>query len=72
MYLNIVEPLFLILGLIVYLSTLGAFIRRTGNYKAVLRFWEAEIAFTHREFIINRIGIVLMAMGLVLRVFNHV
>jgi len=71
MYLEILEPTFLIAGVVIYLTTLGLFLRRTGEYMAVLKFWDAEIAYSYREFVVNRVGLVIMFMGIALRVFNH-
>ncbi|WP_207060609.1 hypothetical protein [Motiliproteus sp. SC1-56] len=70
MPLDLMEPLFLVLGFLVFLASLTMFIIRTKNIQAVLKFWQADIAFTHKEFVINRIGITIMVMGIVLRFFN--
>lgn len=70
MPLDIIEPLFIILGFVVFLASLAMFVMRTGDLKAVLMFWQAAIAFSHREFVVNRIGITIMIMGLILRFYN--
>lgn len=71
MYLDLLEPLFLVLGFLVFLTSLALYVSRTKDLGAVLTFWKAGIAFSHREFVINRLGITLMVMGIVLRFFNH-
>ena len=71
MYLDILEPALLIVGFLVFASSIIIYLKRTGNFKSVLMFWQAEMALTPNEFIIQRVGIVIMIMGIVLRFFNH-
>ncbi|MCW8885426.1 MAG: hypothetical protein OQK12_09240 [Motiliproteus sp.] len=71
MYLDILEPVLLIGGCLVFLTSIVLFLRRTGNVKAVMMFWQADMVLTHKEFLMNRIGITIMFMGIVLRFFNH-
>ncbi|OMH28041.1 hypothetical protein [Motiliproteus sp. MSK22-1] len=71
MYLNIVEPVLLILGFLVFVSSIIIYLKRTRNFKSVLMFWQADMAMIHKEFILHRIGIVIMFMGIVLRFVNN-
>ncbi len=71
MYLDILEPALLIVGFLVFASSIFLYLKRTGNFKAVMMFWQAEMVMKHNEFILNRIGITIMFMGVVLRFFNH-
>jgi hypothetical protein len=66
----ILETALLSLGFAVLATSLVIYLKRTRHYKAVLCFWQAEMDLTHREFVINRIGFVLMFMGIMLRFGN--
>ena len=68
--LEILETALLSIGFAVLAASLFLYLKRTSHYKAVLCFWQAEMALTHREFVINRIGFVLMFMGIMLRFGN--
>lgn len=70
MILEILETALLSIGFAVLAASLVMYLKRTNHYKAVLCFWQAEMALTHREFIVNRIGFVLMFMGIMLRFGN--
>ena len=71
MYLEVLEPALLIVGLVMYLVSLGMFIKRTGDVRAVLMFWEARMHMNQKEFITNRLGLTIMFMGIVLRFLNN-
>lgn len=71
MYLGFLEPILLVLGLVIFLLSLGLYTRRTRDLKSVLIFWQARMQLNHREFILNRVGITIMFMGLMLRFANH-
>lgn len=70
MYLDILEPALLSIGFAVMAFSIMLFIKRTSDYKAVMMFWQAEMALSHREFTLNRIGIIMMFMGVMLRFAN--
>ncbi|RDE18370.1 hypothetical protein DV711_17085 [Motiliproteus coralliicola] len=70
MVLDILESTLLAVGFAVFASSIILYLKRTTDYRAVLMFWQAEMALSHREFIVNRIGIILMFMGIVLRFAN--
>ncbi|MEH6651058.1 MAG: hypothetical protein V7707_13605 [Motiliproteus sp.] len=70
MYLDLLEPTLLSLGLAVLAYSIFLFLKRTSDYKAVMMFWQAEMLLSHREFILNRVGFVMMFMGIMLRFAN--
>ena len=57
-------------ALIVFLSFV-LFIKRTGDFKAVIFFWQKRLELTRQEFVVNRIGLGLMILGVVLRLVYH-
>ncbi len=71
MNLHVVETTLLVLGVLVFLTAILSFVKRTGNIRAVLRFWEASMVLTKREFYISRTGISIMVISLCLRVYNQ-
>ncbi|GGC10051.1 hypothetical protein GCM10011352_40640 [Marinobacterium zhoushanense] len=66
-YLAIIEPFLFWGGLLVFLTSLGLYVKRTQDWQAVLRFWQPLISFTPLEFRINRIGLTLMLIAVVIR-----
>tara|TARA_R110001583_G_scaffold36062_2_gene118983 strand:+ start:105 stop:332 length:228 start_codon:yes stop_codon:yes gene_type:complete len=70
MILEILETALLSIGFAVLAGSIYLYLKRTSHYKAVLCFWQAEMALNHREFIINRIGLIIMFMGIMLRFGN--
>ena len=70
MILEIMETALLSIGFAVMAGSIFLYLKRTSHYKAVLCFWQAEMALSHREFIINRIGLIIMFMGIMLRFGN--
>ena len=57
-------------ALIVFLSFV-LYIKRTGDFKAVIFFWQRRLELTRQEFVVNRIGLGLMILGVVLRLVYH-
>ena len=57
-------------ALIVFLSFV-LYIKRTGDFKAVIFFWQKRLELTRQEFVVNRIGLGLMILGVVLRLVYH-
>ena len=57
-------------ALIVFLSFV-LFIKRTGDFKAVIFFWQKRLELTRQEFVVNRIGLGLMILGVVVRLVYH-
>lgn len=66
-YLAMIEPFLFWGGLLVFLTSLGLYVKRTGDWQAVLRFWQPLISFTPLEFRINRTGLTLMLVAVVIR-----
>ena len=70
MYLDILEPALLSLGFAAMAFSIILFVKRTNDFKAVMMFWQAEMALSHREFVLNRMGFIMMFMGIMLRFAN--
>ena len=61
----------LLIGLAVVLASFAMYIRRTGDIKAVIFFWQKRMQLERQEFIVNRIGIGLMILGVAIRLVYH-
>jgi len=59
------------LGALIVLLSFAFYIKRTGDYKAVIFFWQKRLELTHQEFVVNRIGLGLMILGVVVRLVYH-
>ncbi|WP_243642443.1 hypothetical protein [Marinobacterium mangrovicola] len=66
-YLAMIEPFLFWGGLLVFVTSLGLYVKRTSDWQAVMRFWQPLISFTPLEFRINRIGLTLMLVAVALR-----
>lgn len=66
----LLESAFLLVGLLTVLYSLLLFIKRTGDYKAVLCFWQAKLTFNEKEYQLNRAGIGIMLGGILIRFIN--
>lgn len=64
-----VEPLFFWGGLGVFLTSLLMYGLRTRDWNAILRFWQPLISFSALEFKINRGGLSLMILAVVIRIY---
>ena len=71
MTLAVAEQLIMMLGLGVFLVSLILYVLRTSDFKSILVFWQATISFTKREFLINRIGLSMMVLAVIVRFYNH-
>ena len=59
------------LGALIVLLSFALYIKRTGDFKAVIFFWQKRLELTRQEFVVNRIGLGLMILGVVVRlVYN--
>jgi hypothetical protein len=67
--LSLIEPLMFWGGLFIYLLSVIMFGRRTRDWNAVLRFWQPMIAFTATEFKVNRAGMGLMILAVIIRIY---
>ncbi len=70
-YLAMIEPLLFWGGLLVFLVSLGLYGFRSGDWQALLRFWQPLISFTPLEFRINRIGLALMIAAVAIRILIY-
>ena len=59
------------LGALIVLLSFAFYIKRTGDYKAVIFFWQKRLELTRQEFVVNRIGLGLMILGIVVRLVYH-
>ncbi|MDC1076574.1 hypothetical protein OAQ35_06380 [Litorivicinus sp.] len=59
------------LGALIVLLSFTFYIKRTGDYKAVIFFWQKRLELTRQEFVVNRIGLGLMILGVVVRLVYH-
>lgn len=59
------------LGALIVLLSFAFYIKRTGDYKAVIFFWQKRLELTRQEFLVNRIGLGLMILGVVVRLVYH-
>lgn len=71
MTLAVAEQLLMMVGLGVFLASLILYVLRTSDFKSILIFWQATISFTKREFLINRIGLSMMLVAVIVRFYNH-
>ncbi len=71
MTLAVAEQLIMMLGLGVFLVSLILYVLRTSDIKSILIFWQATISFSKREFLINRIGLSIMLVAVMVRFYNH-
>jgi hypothetical protein len=68
-YLGILEQLLFWGGVILFLVSLGLYGLRTGDYRSLLMFWQPTIAFNVAENRINRIGLLMMIMAVLLKAY---
>jgi len=59
------------IGALIILVSFALFIKRTGDAKPVIFFWQKRLELTRQEFIINRLGLGLMILGVVVRLIYH-
>jgi len=59
------------LGALIVLLSFAFYVKRTGDYKAVIFFWQKRLELTRQEFVVNRIGLGLMILGVVVRLVYH-
>ncbi|GGK61843.1 hypothetical protein [Amphritea balenae] len=71
MFLVIAEQLLMLAGLSVFVVSLVLYVVRTRDIKSILVFWQSTIEFTKREFLINRVGLSMMVVAVLLRFYNH-
>ncbi|MGB0732865.1 MAG: hypothetical protein ACPGPF_03840 [Pontibacterium sp.] len=72
MYLAAVEQLLFWSGLIVFFVSLAMYAGRTKDFKSILVFWQPTIEFTKNEFIVNRVGLSMMILAVIIRLALYV
>ena len=71
MYLAMIEELLFWGGLAVFLVSLALYAGRTKDFKSVLMFWQPNIEFNIVEFKVNRAGLSMMIVAVVLRLYAY-
>jgi len=71
MTLAVLEQLLMMVGFGVFLVSLILYVLRTSDVKSILVYWQATINFTKREFMINRVGLSMMLLAVIVRFCNH-
>ena len=59
------------LGALIVLLSFALCIKRTGDVNAVIFFWQKRLELTRQEFVVNRIGLGFMILGVVVRLVYH-
>ena len=59
------------LGALIVVLSFALYIRRTGDFQAVIFFWQKRLKLTRQEFVVNRIGLGLMILGVIVRLVYH-
>ena len=59
------------IGVFVVVFSFVLYIKRTGDVKAVIFFWQKRLQLTRQEFIINRAGLGLMIVAVIVRLIYH-
>jgi hypothetical protein len=66
-YLAILEQLLFWGGVILFLLSLGLYASRTRDYKSILMFWQPTIEYSRVENQINRTGLLMMILAVILK-----
>ncbi len=70
-YLAILETILFWGGLLVFLVSLAMYAGRTKDFKSLIMFWQPTIAYTVVEFKVNRTGLGMMLIAIVIRFAVH-
>lgn len=70
-YLAMIEELLFWGGLVVFFVSLALYAGRTKDFKSVLMFWQPKIEFNVVEFKVNRAGLSMMIVAVVLRLYAY-
>lgn len=71
-YVALAEQLLFWSGLLVFLVSLALYAGRSRDYKSLIFFWQPTIEFNRREFLINRTGLSMMVVAVVIRLVLYV
>lgn len=66
-YLAIFEQLLFWGGLLVFVVSLAMYAGRTRDFKSILVFWQPTISFSKTEFLVNRTGLSMMIVAVLIR-----
>jgi len=64
-----VEPFLFWGGMVVYFASILMYGSRTSDWNAILRFWQPMIQYSALEFKVNRTGLALMILAVVIRIY---
>ncbi|QEQ98211.1 hypothetical protein [Neptunomonas concharum] len=70
-YLAILETILFWGGLLVFLVSLAMYAGRTKDFKSLIMFWQPTIAYNVVEFKVNRTGLGMMLIAIVIRFAVH-
>jgi len=59
------------LGALIVALSFALYVKRTGDLKAVIFFWQKRLELTRQEFVVNRVGLGFMILGVVVRLVYH-
>ena len=59
------------IGVFIVVFSFVLYIKRTGDVKAVIFFWQKRLQLTRQEFIINRAGLGLIIAGVIVWLIYH-
>ena len=59
------------IGVFIVVFSFVLYIKRTGDVKAVIFFWQKRLQLTRQEFIIKRTGVGLMIAGVIVQLIYH-
>jgi len=62
-----VEPVLLVVGMAMVMVAYLGYVRRTRDLAGMIKFWEKRLTLTRREYAWQRIGIVTLLLGVVVR-----
>ena len=59
------------IGVFIVIFSFVLYIKRTGDVKAMIFFWQKRVQLTRQEFIINRVGLGLPIVSVLVRLRYH-
>src|SRR5690606_30972579 len=66
------EILLLVVGLLIVLYAYGRYVHRTGDWRGLLVFWRRRLALSVAEFKLQRAGIAVMFLAVVVRIVRTI
>lgn len=69
MYLAMFEQFLFWGGLIVFLVSLAMYAGRTKDFQSLLYFWQPTVSLNKTEFLVNRVGMSMMIVALMVRFY---